>query len=79
MASYGWTLEEALALTFPQVRVLYRALAKWPTANLLAAGIAHDLAKKDPMAQLGALAGDAVKPLSKEGMSKMLAKLGALS
>lgn len=76
MASYGWTLEEALALTLPQVRVLYRALSVWPTVNLLAAGIGHELAKKDPVAQLGALNGGVVKTLSKTGMAEMLKKMG---
>ena len=37
MASYGWTLDQALDLTYPQIKALYRALTKWPTANMLVA------------------------------------------
>ena len=77
MASYGWTLEEALGLTFPQMRVLYQANVKWPTANMLAAGIGHAMAEKDPVSSLQSMAGaDVVKKMGKEEMANMLAKLG---
>ncbi len=75
MASYGWTLDEALDLTFPQVRVLYRALTKWPTINLLAAGIGNELMKKDPVSKLGKLAG-ATRDVSGQEMDALLEKMG---
>ncbi|MEK7139537.1 MAG: hypothetical protein AAB817_02455 [Patescibacteria group bacterium] len=31
MSSYGWTLEQALDLTLPQVSLLFRAMGKYPT------------------------------------------------
>lgn len=73
MASYGWTLEEALGLTLPQMRVLYRAGVKWPTANMLAAGIGNALAREaDPAKKLPGV----VQEISPEEMTRMLAQKG---
>ena len=43
MSSYGWTLDEALDLTYPQVKMLYRTLMKWPTANMFVAAMAKQM------------------------------------
>ncbi len=43
MSSYGWTLDQALDLTYPQVKTLYRVLAKWPTANMLVGALVQQM------------------------------------
>lgn len=34
MAAYGWTLPQVLALTLPQVRMLFRAIQRHPPVNV---------------------------------------------
>ncbi|MBS3927803.1 MAG: hypothetical protein KGZ65_04345 [Sphingomonadales bacterium] len=43
MSSYGWTLDQALDLTYPQIKALYRTLMKWPTANMFVAMMSQHL------------------------------------
>ena len=35
MATYGWTLDEALSHTLPQVMELLGAMKRWPPINLV--------------------------------------------
>lgn len=53
MASYGWTLDEALALTYPQVQLLYRTLKRYPTVNMLAAGLGQEAGVEGALDRLG--------------------------
>lgn len=72
MASYGWTLKEALELTYPQLRRLYQMLQKYPTANLLVAGLAQG---KDPELALGKL-GDVVGKMDPAVAGQIRRELG---
>lgn len=36
MSAYGWTLDEALALTLPQMVRLFAAIQKYPPVNVIA-------------------------------------------
>lgn len=57
MSSYGYTLEEFLNLTYPQIKRLFRQLMKWPTANILAASIANSLGGDDELEKFASKAG----------------------
>ena len=39
MAAYGWTLEDAMDLTYPQMRLFFRAIEKFPPVNIIAPAI----------------------------------------
>lgn len=43
MAAYGWTLEEALNVTLPQMRVLYGAIGRCPPINVIAPALLEAL------------------------------------
>lgn len=61
MASYGWTLAESFELTYPQVKALMKALGKWPTVNLIAAGLTHGMKGKEDLSGFGAVTVDGKK------------------
>lgn len=46
MVAYGWTLEETMALTFPQVRRFSEAIAKWPPVNIVIPAIINAMREK---------------------------------
>jgi hypothetical protein len=53
MSSYGWTLNQTLDLTYPQIKTLFRALMKWPTANIVVGALVqHMNADKDDVGVL---------------------------
>jgi len=74
MASYGWTLDQALDLTYPQIKALYRSLIKWPTVNMFAAGFAHMNAGNDAIDKLGNMRVGSVTTV--EGEKEFLERLG---
>lgn len=45
MVAYGWTLEYALSLTWPQTMMFYRLNQEYPTAHLVAAGLVRGMTK----------------------------------
>lgn len=47
MCAYGWTLEEVMGLTFPQVHRLMIAIAKWPPVNVIVPALFEHLGHKD--------------------------------
>ena len=55
MSTYGWTLDQALDLTYPQIKALYRVLMKWPTANMFVAAFVQNQGERgglDKLAQM---------------------------
>ena len=47
MASYGWTLDYTLSLTWPQMMMFMRLSHDYPTANIVAMGLVRGLTKDD--------------------------------
>lgn len=52
MSTYGWTLDQALDLTYPQIKALYRVLMKWPTANMFVAAFVQSQSGKSDIEKL---------------------------
>jgi len=47
MMAYGWTLDEAMELTFPRVMCLMEAIGKYPPVDLLASELLKSLTAKN--------------------------------
>jgi len=53
MAAYGWTLEEALSITLPQMKELLGAIAKFPPAAILAPALLEAMGDKKRLESSG--------------------------
>jgi hypothetical protein len=73
MACYGWTLDQALEVTLPQVNLLFRAMAKYPPAvAVLGSVFGSEKKEKDAagaLSKIGQLAGssEAVRKVTASG------------
>lgn len=45
MMGYGWTLDQTLDLTFPQIRYFLDRMREWPPVNLVVAALAQSTKK----------------------------------
>lgn len=64
MSTYGWTLDQALDLTYPQIKALYRVLMKWPTANMFVAAFVQSQSGKGDIEKLTQLKSEVVQKVS---------------
>ena len=64
MSTYGWTLDQALDLTYPQIKALYRVLMKWPTANMFVAAFIQSQSGKGDIDKLAQLKAGAVQKVA---------------
>jgi len=74
MSSYGWTLDQALDLTYPQIKTLYRVLMKWPTANMFVAAFVQQQAGRSDIDKLEQLKTGSVSKISSVEFGKRFGK-----